>query len=257
MTSVSPPPTICFVGTSDSGKTTLVTRLIAELKRRGYHVGAVKHQHRPLCIDREGKDSRRMAEAGADATVLTAPTGTVATRKTTGQMPPEEIVAQFLADMDLVLIEGFKHSALPKIEVHRATQREELLCRRPDNHDPHLLAVASDRAWELDVPVFALDAVADLAAFIIKHFNLERPAITTADHLRRGYVVESAGDAAGNRPTWASTAGNDSTTGQETTRDESAADFAGLVDNAPTADDTPDAPAVAATPRNHHHEPAD
>ncbi|MBN2233081.1 MAG: molybdopterin-guanine dinucleotide biosynthesis protein B [Deltaproteobacteria bacterium] len=187
MTTGSPPPAICFVGTSDSGKTTLVTRLITELKRRGYRVGAVKHHHHGCGVDHEGKDSWRMSAAGADATVLTAPTCTAVNRKTAAQMPPDEIVAGFLADMDLVLIEGFKESALPKIEVHRQAQREELLCRRPENHDPKLLAVASDREWELDVPVFTLDAIEALADFILNHFGLERPAAAAPSRLYRNH----------------------------------------------------------------------
>ncbi|MBW1645056.1 MAG: molybdopterin-guanine dinucleotide biosynthesis protein B [Deltaproteobacteria bacterium] len=160
------PPAIAFVGSSDSGKTTLITKLIAIYSRQGLQIGAIKHHRHEFDIDREGKDSWRLARAGAASTVITSPTQTALIRKTARQLAPEEIIAAYGDDLDLVLVEGFKESRLPKIEVHRLARRPDLICRGSRN-DPDLIAVASDRQWELDVPVFSLDDSKKLAAFIL------------------------------------------------------------------------------------------
>lgn len=165
------PPIICLVGTSNNGKTTLLTRLIKILKQRGFKVGTIKHHLHPFDIDYEGKDSWRHQQAGADATIITAPSQTALIRRTEGQMPPREIISHYLNDMDLVLIEGFKHSSFPKIEVHRQVQCLNLICRG-EKSDPQLIAVASDRQWDIDVPVFPLEATEKLADFILNYFKI-------------------------------------------------------------------------------------
>ena len=169
------PPVFCLVGTSNSGKTTLMTRLIKIFKQRGLRVGTIKHHPHAFDIDHEGKDSWLHQQAGADAIVITTPSQTALIRKTREQLDPREIISHDLGNMDIVLIEGFKHSSFPKIEVHRQAQRPDLICRG-DVHDPHLIAIASDRSWECDVPVFPLNAVDQLADFILKAGNVAVPA---------------------------------------------------------------------------------
>ncbi len=166
------PPAVVFVGTSDSGKTTLITRLLGIFSRRGLRVGAVKHHRHRFTIDQEGKDSWRLAHAGAASTVITSPTQTALIKKTDRQLPATTIINTCMADLDLVLVEGFKQSELPKIEVHRRGQRSELLCRGARN-DPWLIAVASDQPWQLDVPVFPLDATEEIATFILEFCRLD------------------------------------------------------------------------------------
>lgn len=165
------PPAVCLVGTSNSGKTTLLTRLIGILKQRGFKVGTIKHHLRPFDIDHEGKDSWRHQQAGAEATVITAPSQTALIKKTDSQMNPREIISHYLNDMDLVFIEGFKHSSFPKIEVHRQAQRSSLICRG-EKSDSQLIAVASDRQWDINVPVFPLEAAEKLADFILNYFKI-------------------------------------------------------------------------------------
>ena len=165
------PPVVCLIGTSNSGKTTLLTRLIKILKQRGFRVGTIKHHLHSFDIDHEGKDSWRHQQAGADATVITAPSQTALIKKTDSQMDPGEIISHYLKDMDLVFIEGFKHSSFPKIEVHRQAQRSSLICRG-EKSDPQLIAVASDRQWDIDVPVFPLEAADKLIDFIINYFKI-------------------------------------------------------------------------------------
>jgi len=168
------PPVFCLVGNSNSGKTTLITRLIKIFKQRGLKVGTIKHHPHDFAIDYEGKDSWLHQQSGANATVITAPSQTALIRKTNEQLDPRTIISHYLNDMDIVLIEGFKHSSFPKIEVHRQTQRPNLICRG-DIHDPHLIAIVNDRNWDSDVPVFPLNAADQLADFILKTGNIAVP----------------------------------------------------------------------------------
>lgn len=158
-------PVICIVGQKKSGKTLLIERLIPELKALGYRIGTIKHHHHRTDLDVEGKDSWRHAQAGAEVVAISSPLQLVVFRRVKGEMTLEEIVP-LLGDMDLILAEGYKASPNPKIEVHRATLSSELLCGRED----HLIALVSDRPWELGVPCFRWEEVPALAAFIEGQF---------------------------------------------------------------------------------------
>jgi molybdopterin-guanine dinucleotide biosynthesis adapter protein len=109
-------PVISVVGNSESGKTTLIEKLIPELKKRGYRIGSIKHARE---IDLEmGKDDRRHLKAGSEATVI-ATSGQVVLFKPIGEPNVDEIRQLLGSDLDLILCEGFKHSGLPKIEIYR------------------------------------------------------------------------------------------------------------------------------------------
>lgn len=164
------PPVVSIVAKSGTGKTTLLEKLISELKRRGYKVGAVKHDAHNFSIDHEGKDSWRLTQAGADTMLLTSPEKVAMVRQNNGPEPDlTETIASYCSDVDIVLTEGFKRSHMPKIEVNRAERSEELLCRG-EEHDPNLIAVASDRSLELDVPVYDINDVAGLCDLIVDRF---------------------------------------------------------------------------------------
>ncbi|MEJ5359377.1 MAG: molybdopterin-guanine dinucleotide biosynthesis protein B [Desulfobacterales bacterium] len=160
----TPPPVVSIVGRSGSGKTTLIERLLAELTRRGYRIGTIKHTHHEVRSDREGKDSARHRAAGA-VTVVLAAEGEIALFKDAAGSRLEELLRYF-DDVDLVLTEGYKRERRPKIEVLRAAVGGELLCR----FDPTLIAVAADAPLEAPVPVFPLDDAAGLADFIAARF---------------------------------------------------------------------------------------
>ncbi len=168
---MSKPPVVSVVAKSGTGKTTLLEKLIAELKSRGYRVGAIKHDAHRFDIDREGKDSWRLTQAGADTTVITSPAKiAVLKMNPQGEEPAlAETIERYFTDVNIILTEGFKKSAMPKIEVHRAERSATLLCRG-EEHDPTLLAVASDEPLQLDVPVFDIDDAAGLSDFIEKRF---------------------------------------------------------------------------------------
>ncbi len=165
-----PPPVVSIVAKSGTGKTTLLEKLIAEMKKRGYRVGAVKHDAHSFSIDHEGKDSWRLTQAGADTMLITSPEKIAMVKQNRDQEPPlTETIAAFCGDLDIVLTEGFKRSNMPKIEVHRGERSENLLCRG-EEHDPTLFAVASDSPLELDVPIFDINDAAGLCDLIVARF---------------------------------------------------------------------------------------
>lgn len=156
---------VSFVAKSGTGKTTLLEKVIAHLKARGYQVGAIKHDAHRFDIDHPGKDSYRLAAAGADTMLICSPEKLALVKKHPQSPTIEELLETYFADMDIVLTEGFKKSSMPKIEVNRQERSATLLCRG-EAYDPTLIAVASDAALELDVPVFDLNDPEAVADFI-------------------------------------------------------------------------------------------
>ena len=158
------PAIIAIVGRSQSGKTTLIEKLIPELKLRGYRIGTIKHTHHALDIDKTGKDSARHRGAGADTVILSAP-GEMAMLKSGHDDSIEELL-HFFDDVDLLITEGYKRSNQPKIEVVRAARNPDLFCKR----DPNLRAVVTDAPVGEDIPSFGLDDIARIADFIESSF---------------------------------------------------------------------------------------
>lgn len=151
-------PIVSIVGKSRSGKTLLMEQLIAEFKRRGYRVAALKHSRGGMEMDYPGKDSWRFTEAGSDAVFVSSP-GKLAFIKSVEHEPDiEEILRIVGPDFDIVLAEGFKKSRLPKIEVHSGESGDKPACS-PDE----LLAVVSNTP--LDVGVARL-SVGDTGAVV-------------------------------------------------------------------------------------------
>jgi molybdopterin-guanine dinucleotide biosynthesis protein B/molybdopterin-guanine dinucleotide biosynthesis protein len=160
---------LSFVAKSGTGKTTLLEKVIAELKDRGHRIGVIKHDAHRFDIDHPGKDSHRLTAAGADTMLISSPAKLALVKQHEASPPIEELIATYFADVDIVLTEGFKKSGLPKIEVHRGERSATLLCRG-EEHDPSLLAVASDEPLSLDVPVLDLNDTGAVADFIEERF---------------------------------------------------------------------------------------
>ena len=165
----SGPKAVAFVAPSGTGKTTLMERVIAVMDRRGHRVGALKHGPDGFEIDRPGKDTHRFAAAGACTTVIASSDKVAMVRRLRDALPIEELLARHFPDADIVLVEGFKGAALPKIEVHRAGVSAGLACRGAVN-DPALVAVASDGPLDVDVPVLPLGDPSAVADFLEKRF---------------------------------------------------------------------------------------
>jgi molybdopterin-guanine dinucleotide biosynthesis protein MobB len=160
---------VSFVAKSGTGKTTLLEKVIAELKGRGWKVGVIKHDAHRFDIDHPGKDSYRLAAAGADTMLISSPEKLAMIKRHAASPPIRDIIGTYFRDVDIVLTEGFKQSDLPKIEVHRLERSHTLICRG-EQHDPTLIAVASDGQLTLDVPVFDINDAAGITDFIEERF---------------------------------------------------------------------------------------
>lgn len=157
------PPIVSFVGHSGSGKTTFIEKLIRLLTSRGVRVALIKHDVHGFEMDKPGKDTYRHKKAGAIATLISSPKQIGLVMDSEYDHQPQELIP-LLPAADLVIIEGYKRSNCPKIEVFRpeATGDPQPICL----NDPHLLAVISDLPLDIDKPCFTLSDVAGVAGFI-------------------------------------------------------------------------------------------
>lgn len=112
------PSVVSIVGNSKAGKTTVIERLVQELKSRGYRLATIKHAPRGASFDEPGKDSWRHIEAGSEAAVVSSPDNLVLVKPVSQDTPLEEIVRLLGEDYDIILTEGFKQGNAPKIEIH-------------------------------------------------------------------------------------------------------------------------------------------
>ena len=154
---------IGIAGWSGAGKTTLLAKLIPRLTARGVRVSTVKHAHHAFDVDQPGKDSHTHRMAGGTEVLVSSVNrwALVHELRGTGEPTLSDLLAK-LAPVDLVIVEGFKHGAHPKLEIYRSGVGKPPL--HPD--DPHIVAVASDApVASARVPVVGLDdvdAIADL-----------------------------------------------------------------------------------------------
>jgi len=154
---------ISFVGKSSSGKTTLLEKVIAELKKRDHKVAIVKHSHHKNDLDTAAKDTWRFTQAGTELSAINSLDHLAIYKRMDSYFDPRDIANYVLWDFDILLTEGYKGSDYPKIEVHRADQGEELLT------DPKLLlAVVTDKPLAIKVPQYSHDDIAGIADIIEK-----------------------------------------------------------------------------------------
>ncbi len=166
------PAVVAFVAHSGTGKTTLIEALVRLARQRGLRVGCLKHDAHRFDIDHPGKDSHRFTAAGAEVTVIAAADRHAVVVRHERCPAPEELIARHAADLDLVLVEGWKTSQLPRVEVHRAACGRPLLSAGPAGLHPHLLAVAADTPVATDVPVLPLDDPAVILEFLCQRLEL-------------------------------------------------------------------------------------
>ncbi len=153
-------------GWKNNGKTTLVERLVTEMTGRGLTVSTVKHAHHGFDIDAPGKDSHRHRVAGASEVLVASGTRWALLHELRdADEPPLTALLARLSPVDLVIVEGYKREPHPKIEVRRATAATRPLIAEGDTT---IRAVATDKPLaDLDRPQFDLDAVAEIADFIL------------------------------------------------------------------------------------------
>ena len=158
---------IGIAGWSGAGKTTLLAKLIPRLTARGVRVSTVKHAHHAFDVDQPGKDSHTHRMAGATEVLVSSLNRWALVHELRGAAEPTlgDLLAK-LAPVDLVIVEGFKHGAHPKLEIYRSAVGKPPL--HPD--DPHIVAVASDAPVpSARVPVVALDDVDAIADLVLAH----------------------------------------------------------------------------------------
>ena len=164
---------ICAAG-SNAGKTTLITQLIPALAQKSIRTSVIKHAHHRFDIDHPGKDSYQIREAGAVQTLVASNLrwALMTERQRTSDKDVELDLAELLTQIDiryadLILVEGFKSAAIPKIEVYRAGMDLPLLAP----NDPNIIAVASDTAIEVNVPVLNLNDISTITDFIMQSMH--------------------------------------------------------------------------------------
>jgi molybdopterin-guanine dinucleotide biosynthesis protein B len=149
---------------SNSGKTTLIERIVPILKARGMRVAVIKHVSTGFDLDRPGKDSWRFQHAGADAVVLVGPDRIALMKTIKQELSPQEL-EKMVPDADIVIHEGFKKAAVNKIEVFRhGVSGSQPLCME----DASFLALVSDRPFDVYIPWFDLNDVNGVAEFLVK-----------------------------------------------------------------------------------------
>lgn len=212
---VVPSPAVAIVGRHNSGKTTLVVKLISEMARRGHDVGSVKHHsHGQFDIDYPGKDSYRHREAGATETVIASPTKLARVKTLEHEIECSQIVRS-MPGHDIIIVEGYRKSGLPTIELMRsgneadaavaqafledakagcaltsdsiqrsrgdAAFKADLAQKMPDANTVGIVTdipAAREAASMLGIPVFGLDDVRELVGFLEKHYV--RPKVSVA-----------------------------------------------------------------------------
>lgn len=160
------PAIYSVVAYSGTGKTTLLEKLIPELKKHGLRVAVLKHDAHEFEVDREGKDSWRMTRAGADISAVAS--ATHAAIMENRPVPTEELLGR-LRDVDIILTEGYKHGPWPKIALLRAATGKPLPAPAAE-----CLAIVTDVELDTHTPCLGFDEVPALAELIIKNMELKQ-----------------------------------------------------------------------------------
>ncbi len=161
------PPILGIVGRSNSGKTTLIERLIPALTRAGYRLATIKHAGHGFDLDTQGKDSWRHKRAGADTVIVVSKGSLAMFANIPEELPVTDIRERFVRDaIDLVIAEGWKSEGFPKVVIVRENLREVNVSW------DGVLAVASEKPISCEVPWFSRDDVDSLAQFIMQRFPL-------------------------------------------------------------------------------------
>ena len=156
---------IGITGWSGSGKTSLIIRLIPELRARGMRVATLKHAHHSFDLDTEGKDSYRHRAAGASEVVVSSrKRWAIMHENSTDDEPSLDILLARMSPADIILVEGFKGEGHAKIEVHRPSKGAEFICGKNEN----IVAIASDEPLPAAMlPVLDLNDTKAVADFIM------------------------------------------------------------------------------------------
>lgn len=170
MVSTAEIPILGFVGFSGTGKTTLLLKILPLLKARGVRVGMIKHAHHQFEIDHPEKDSYRLRKEGGVSQMLVASRQRWVLMTETGEFDEPYLDALLpqldQSLLDLILVEGFKHEVFPKLEVHRPSLGQHLLCVADEN----IIAVASDEPLNEinNLPLLDMNNPEQITQFILE-----------------------------------------------------------------------------------------
>jgi len=162
------PHIICIVGKKKSGKTTFIEKLIPELRALGIAVGAIKHDAHSFEMDREGKDSWRLKQAGAETVVISSPDRIAMIKSVDHEQPLAELARSLFADKQLVIAEGYFNSDHPKIEIYRKDAHDRPLCNSRNQVEKKLVAMVTDHRVDANIPVYDLDDAGGMAVWIAR-----------------------------------------------------------------------------------------
>lgn len=160
-------PVLGFAAFSGTGKTTLLTRVIPLLRQQGIRIGMIKHAHHEFDIDYPGKDSYELRKAGAQQMLIASASRRALITEQENMQEPElaDLIAQLdQQQLDIILVEGFRHVPFPKIELHRPSLNRPLLCLE----DKHIIAIASDEPLHQScaLPILDINNPAQVVQFI-------------------------------------------------------------------------------------------
>src|SRR5258706_13653325 len=163
--------TLGIAGYSGSGKTTLIEKVIPLLVAEGLRVSLIKHAHHEFDVDQPGKDSYRHRHAGCTEVLVSSSKRWALMHELRGAAEASlQEQVRLLSPCDLVIVEGYKSEAIPKIEVHRRASHTPLLY--PE--DPDVAAIATDEPLETSLPQIDVDDAGAVARFIVKFLGLNR-----------------------------------------------------------------------------------
>lgn len=165
-------PVLAFAAYSGTGKTTLIEQVVASLKKRGLRIAVVKHDVHGIDIDREGKDSWRFSQAGADISIVSSPNRTAYIEQRPLEL--EQVLAR-VRDVDLILVEGYKKAPLTQIGICRKASGKGFTAPL----SRYIAVVCDLEKLQTDIPTFGFEDIEILTDFILKNM----PSFTRTDHM--------------------------------------------------------------------------
>ncbi|TYB35813.1 MAG: molybdopterin-guanine dinucleotide biosynthesis protein B [Flexistipes sinusarabici] len=166
-------PVVSFVGSSGSGKTTFLEQIIPVFIDKGYKIGAIKHDAHKFEIDKPGKDSYRLKQAGAEVVCISSAEKLALIQSCGNEYTVEELILKFFGNVDLILTEGYKKSDLPKFEIFRSANNKPPL----NFTNKELIGVISDDKPEVDVQVFSFAEKDKVVSYILTLVGESRPEV--------------------------------------------------------------------------------
>ena len=160
------PVILSFVGHSNSGKTSLITKIIPQIIDKGIRVGIVKHAGSPIKVDRKGKDSRRLFESGANPTMVCNKNHLAYFANAQQDIGLAQIAQQYFFENDLLLTEGFKQENYPKIEVYTYSDKNMPICF----HDDTVKAIITDHPYSWHIPEFSFNDINGVVEWIVSYY---------------------------------------------------------------------------------------